>query len=542
MTWLFACALSTEPREGDSAGVHGELSVVLPPSPGDTACVPEAETCDGLDNDCDGAADSPVPADAPTWYFDADGDGAGNPMVSVLACDAPAGHVSTGHDCDDGHAEEAPGLPETCDDGFDNDCAGDGDAHCRLEGSLGARADAGVAWFGGEPSDQLGTGMARDGTLLSLAGVSRHVYYTAAAEDGGIIQDVELIVAPSEIGLGEFSTVANLGDLDGSGCDALFAGGERDGAEHGTAWIFDGCARGELGPLDAFVESDGRDTDRFGAAAAALDGALAVSASLDTPTTAHQGRVYVYDAPLDGLGAGVTLSLPDSAGEMVLGHELLDCELDGDGVADLAIGAPGYGAGAVMPAWAPGGAVIVAFGPVDHDLELVGSEGTPDPSVALIAGGVDAGVGEGLACGDLDGDGLLELWYAAMEATGDRGGIYAGGLSPGSTVVATEAALSVTAPALSGLATGRAYTGDVDGDGADDLLSSAYDTDAILFYGPLLGPLDDSDADATVAGASPTGLDDIDGDGLADLVLGDRYADEVANDGGAIFVLSGGNF
>ena len=75
------------------------------------------ETCDGLDNDCDGSVDEDVMS---AFYMDADGDGWGA-GDAVMACDAPPGAVSTDADCDDTRSETFPGAPELCDD-QDNDC------------------------------------------------------------------------------------------------------------------------------------------------------------------------------------------------------------------------------------------------------------------------------------------------------------------------------------------------------------------------------------------------------------------------------------
>ena len=105
-----------------------------------------SEACDGIDNDCDGIAD---PEDAPTivtWYEDGDGDGFGDPALSVDACARPVGRYSLlGTDCDDDDAARSPGQAELC-NGLDDDCNGLADfalAPGDLEDDdLDARADA----------------------------------------------------------------------------------------------------------------------------------------------------------------------------------------------------------------------------------------------------------------------------------------------------------------------------------------------------------------------------------------------------------------
>ncbi len=59
-----------------------------------------------------------------TYYADADNDGYGNPSVTVLGCQAPAGYVATGTDCDDTLNSVHPGAVDVCGDGLDNDCNG----------------------------------------------------------------------------------------------------------------------------------------------------------------------------------------------------------------------------------------------------------------------------------------------------------------------------------------------------------------------------------------------------------------------------------
>lgn len=77
------------------------------------------DTCDGVDNDCDGTIDE----DVSTFYADLDGDGFGDSSVSSTACTAPSGYVEDNSDCNDAESSAFPGAPETC-EGTDENCDG----------------------------------------------------------------------------------------------------------------------------------------------------------------------------------------------------------------------------------------------------------------------------------------------------------------------------------------------------------------------------------------------------------------------------------
>ena len=78
------------------------------------------ETCNGIDDDCDGIIDEGVTT---TYYEDNDHDGYGNPAASIQACSAPEGYVTNNTDCDDASAAVHPGATEVC-NGIDDDCDG----------------------------------------------------------------------------------------------------------------------------------------------------------------------------------------------------------------------------------------------------------------------------------------------------------------------------------------------------------------------------------------------------------------------------------
>ena len=81
------------------------------------------ESCDGIDNNCDGAVDEDTAGDAATWYPDVDADGYGDSAAGQAACSAPSGFIADGTDCDDTLPEVSPAGQEAC-NGLDDDCDG----------------------------------------------------------------------------------------------------------------------------------------------------------------------------------------------------------------------------------------------------------------------------------------------------------------------------------------------------------------------------------------------------------------------------------
>ena len=79
------------------------------------------ETCDGLDNDCDGSIDDGLALQ--TWYTDADGDGYGAGGSPVTTCLTLFGFATNNTDCNDTNVAAFPSAPEAC-DGVDNNCDG----------------------------------------------------------------------------------------------------------------------------------------------------------------------------------------------------------------------------------------------------------------------------------------------------------------------------------------------------------------------------------------------------------------------------------
>jgi uncharacterized protein (TIGR03382 family) len=100
-----------------------------------TAYPGATESCNGVDDNCDGSIDEAGASGESSWYGDSDGDGHGSAAAATLACEAPPGAVATDDDCDDAAPSTYPGAPDTWYDGIDADCSGgsdydaDGDGH-----------------------------------------------------------------------------------------------------------------------------------------------------------------------------------------------------------------------------------------------------------------------------------------------------------------------------------------------------------------------------------------------------------------------------
>lgn len=110
------------------------------------------ESCNGIDDDCDGQVDDGVTL--LHFYQDSDADGYGNANMVLDGCVAPTGYVADSSDCDDTLASIHPGATEQCNN-LDDDCD--------------AQVDEGVAtgtWYRDADKDGFG---ASNQTITSCA-------------------------------------------------------------------------------------------------------------------------------------------------------------------------------------------------------------------------------------------------------------------------------------------------------------------------------------------------------------------------------------
>ena len=220
-------------------------------------------------------------------------------------------------------------------------------------------------------------------------------------------------------------------------------------------------------------------------------------------------------------------------------------DLAGDDYPDIALGVPGWSERAN-----DGGAVLIFAGP-----GLAGPVGLADAAVKLEGYEEDLGAGRSVAMlGDLDGGG--EPWVAVgcTVADGTDPGqllLIEGPFSQSSVDLLANADVSLEATSA-GAAFGSAVTGGLDatGDGYPDLAVAAMGAgdaagEVRFFEGPVsafatldhaTGVISGEDSN-DVLGVSLALIPDVDGDGLAELLIG-AFAGGESNEGEALLFLS----
>jgi hypothetical protein len=368
----------------------------------------------------------------------------------------------------------------------------DGDGYGELligaVGNSAAASYAGAAWLVPGPLPEGAVGLALTAGLLTGE---------APTDDAGV-------------------AVVGVGDLDGDGRAELLVGADahdRHGESGGAAYLWsEPVAAGDQRSL-------GEATVRFYG---------------EGPAVSNTGLAPPHAVPAFGDGVGYA---QDRAGDV-----------NGDGVVDLVLGASGSDLGGE-----DSGLVVVFYGPfpagdrmiAEADLRFVGTAEHPHLGDRVTEGG------------DLDGDGRADI--CASGEQGQSGAVWtwaAAGIAEAPKTASTESAHSrLVGDAINDVA-GAAFAAgrDMDGDGAADLAVGAAGVDAsgedagavYLVAGPLpAGTASLGEAAARIwtgeAAADGAGwsldLEDADGDGRAELLVGAHYHDRGGRFAGAAYLL-----
>ena len=365
-----------------------------------------------------------------------------------------------------------PDAKDACNDGVDDDCSG-ADAYCGFDGEY-YLSKFGLHFPSSEPN------------------------YSAGA-------------------------AVEVGDLDGDGDDDVLLSTVMADAYNGGAFLLRGplSADGTLQDRALRIES-AAETNGAGRSLGIADvnGDGIEDMGLGAPY-ANEG-VYVTYGPVttDTVVGDADAVLIADANGLTCGHGSDLADIDDDGFADAIIGAYSSSAGGHLS-----GVAFVVFGPLSGDYELLSG------ADATLIGEAGQLIGQNVRdAKDVDGDGIGDVFINGVYD--DTGGMEAGAMfvvsgppPSGESAIEDIALAKLVGPAPYANAGYSMASGDVDGDGLPDVIATAVKpspTAAYAFYSP---PESEGFADAEViiqgnTGITALGMDDLDGDGVVELLLG----------------------
>ena len=451
-----------------------------------------AETCDGVDNDCDGLVDEEDPdlVVDPPRFRDADGDTYGDPLVPLQHC---TDGVEDNTDCDDTDPFVYPGAPyEQYGDFLDANCDGaDDPSPCDVPppGIDGVEMEETCEWLSESdwfnPEVEWAGADGVDPSTLAASSVSTPMVGPLFDSDGDGDVDADdapwivmvrragtetaialwpgdgsatptmlppLNVEPVALAPGVMSEVA-LGDVDGDGLPDIVSVFQRPTGE---------CSPGAMRP----------DGTTLWLSPVMAESCISHAPALGDLTGDGTVEVIFGDAALDGATGAVLwtggLGRGFDAGYVNSGYHSFPVDLDGDGNQEVVTGNTIYEADGSIRCW-------------------IGIE-DGYPAVA-----------------DIDGDGLGELIVTGHELVA----LFEHDCTPIASWPQDGAGFG-----------GPSVIADIDGDGVPEIGVAGHDYyTAYEVDGSMLWQVETTDASSSSTGSAAF---DFDGDGAAEIVYGDE--------------------
>ncbi|NQV90598.1 FG-GAP repeat protein [Candidatus Uhrbacteria bacterium] len=536
--------------------------------------------CGGADcDDIDSSVNGPL-----TWYNDVDQDGYGG-ETQESACSAPAGYVDHNGDCNDTNEFVNPDAVETC-NGIDDNCDG------------GVDDENIPTWYADADADSYGN---PDRTLTQCAEPDGYVENDLDCNDldansnpegteicdDGIDQDCNGIVDDADGSLTWYADVDadGFGDADNildtcvenpegyvensTDCDDGNTNVNPDAREICNDEIDNNCnGETDTDTVELTWYRDA-DSDGYGDASDSVSDCAPPAGYVeladdcdDTNMAVNPDASEVCNNDIDDncndsrdaceLSGDVASSTADyeltgESGSDQSGSALASGDLNDDGILDLVVGAPRDDDGGN-----DAGAAYVFFGPISSSSDLSSA------NMKLTGEATDDRAGISLFVGDLNDDGVMDLVIGATgEDSGGNGAgavyVVFGPLASGDLSLA-DADVKITGEAAEDVFGTSLFVEDLNNDGVMDLVIGAMSEDSggssagavYVVFGPLSGDLDLADTDVKITGeatgdslSSSLFVGDLSNDGVMDLVVGATGEDSGGSSSGAAYVVFG---